>query len=396
MSAREAPTALQVAVAGALLLAAAMGVGRFAYTPLLPPLREALGWSLAAAGDVASANFLGYLVGALLAAALAQRATRTGWLVAGMLGSVATTALGAVCEGLAAWLLIRLLAGVASAFCLVLGTAVVVEKLVDLRRPGLAALHFAGVGVGIVLSVLVIEVVRAGGGSVHASWGGLGLMTAALLGWSARVFWRLPATCHAAVGDGVPDATPSAARPELARLVVAYGLFGFGYVVTATFIVAMARGGGHAPLVEPLTWAVVGLLAAPSVAAWQHLARRTNVFTALRVAFALEAGGVLLAGYGSGAAALLVGGGLLGATFMGITAMGLTAARGLAGRHPGGVIGWMTASFGLGQLIGPAVAGRLAETSGGFGLPSLVAAVLLGIGLWLLREPPRLAPGAGR
>ena len=383
------PQALTVAIAGTLLLAAAMGVGRFAYTPLLPPLREALDWSLATAGDVASPNFLGYLLGALLAAPFAARRTRARWMLAGMVGSALTTALGAVGESVTAWLLIRLLSGVASAFCLVLGTATIVEYLVDRKRPGLVALHFAGVGVGIVLSVAVIEGVRWGGGTVHAQWGGLGVMTTLLMAWSWWVLRRLPVGVHASVADAGQETAPPTAHGELVRLVIAYGLFGFGYVVTATFIVAMARGLDNAALVEPLTWAVVGLLAAPSVAFWQHLARRSGIFTALRVAFAVEAVGVLLAGYGSGAPALLIGGALLGATFMGITAMGLSAARGIAGRHPGRIIGWMTAAFGLGQLIGPAVAGRLAEVTQGFGLPSLVAAVLLVIALLLLRAPAR-------
>jgi predicted MFS family arabinose efflux permease len=383
------PQALTVALAGTLLLAAAMGVGRFAYTPLLPPLREVLDWSLATAGDVASANFLGYLLGALLAAPFAQRSTRARWLLAGMVGSALTTALGAVGDSVTFWLLIRLLSGVASAFCLVLGTATIVEYLVDRKRPGLVALHFAGVGVDIVLSVAVIESVRWGGGTVHAQWGGLGVITTLLMAWSWWVLRRLPVGVHASVADAGQETAPPTAHGELVRLVIAYGLFGFGYVVTATFIVAMARGLDNAALVEPLTWAVVGLLAAPSVAFWQHLARRSGIFTALRVAFAVEAVGVLLAGYGSGAPALLIGGALLGATFMGITAMGLSAARGIAGRHPGRIIGWMTAAFGLGQLIGPAVAGRLAEVTQGFGLPSLVAAVLLVIALLLLRAPAR-------
>jgi MFS family permease len=210
-----------------------------------------------------------------------------------------------------------------------------------------------------------------------------------LLGVSGWLLGRLPGLGNAAHDAAAATApTNPAQRRALLRLVAAYGLFGFGYVVTATFIVAMARQLDHAATVEPLSWAVVGLLAAPSVWVWQQLARRIGVIHALRFAYAIEAGGVLLAGYGSGTAALLLGGALLGATFMGITALGLAAAREIAGRHPGRVIGWMTAAFGLGQLIGPAVAGRLAELSGGFALPSLLAAALLLVGLLLLKSAP--------
>jgi hypothetical protein len=166
---------------------------------------------------------------------------------------------------------------------------------------------------------------------------------------------------------------------------VAYGLFGFGYVVTVTFIVAMARRLDHADLVEPLTWIVFGLIAAPSVMAWQRLALRLGIFPALRLAYGVEALGVLLAGFAPGHVALVTGGALLGGTFMGITALGLIAARQIAEGHQDRSIGGMTASFGLGQLLGPAVAGRLAQMTQGFEVPSLVVVSLLLGGIVLLR-----------
>ncbi len=166
--------------------------------------------------------------------------------------------------------------------------------------------------------------------------------------------------------------------------------------MTATFIVAMARRLEHAALAEPMTWIAVGLLAAPSVPVWQRVAARVGVFAALRMAYAIEAAGVLLAGYGSGYAALVIGGGLLGGTFAAITAIGLGAARQVAGRNEESVVGWMTASFGFGQLAGPSIAGRLAEHTNGFEAPSLLAAGLLIIGGCLLlgAEKSVSQPGA--
>jgi len=182
-------------------------------------------------------------------------------------------------------------------------------------------------------------------------------------------------------------------RPALTRLIISYGLFGFGYVVTATFIVAMARELDGEGYLEPLTWIIVGLLAMPSVLVWQWVADRMGMIPALRLAFAIEAVGVLLAGFGQGAAMLIAGGALLGGTVMGITALGLVAARQMSAESSGGVIGLMTGGFGLGQLIGPAVAGRLAEASGGFGMPSLVAALLLVAGVVLLQSETE-SPGS--
>ncbi len=377
-----------VALAGTLTMAAAVGIGRFAYTPLLPPMQEALDWSVAQAGDVASANFLGYLVGALLAARLTQSAQRRAWLWVGMVLSVVTTSVGTIVVAFPMWLGIRFLSGIASAFCLVLSTAMVIEFLTRCARPQFGALHFAGVGIGIVVSVLVIELLRLSRFSVFAQWGGLGLASLVLLFASWWVIRVLPSQENADQDhpEDAADAT-STMTSGLNKLIVAYGLFGFGYIVTATFIVAMARRLDHAALVEPLTWIVFGLIAAPSVFVWQRLALRFGMFRTLRLAYGIEAAGVLLAGFGPGHVALITGGALLGGTFMGITALGLLAARQIATRHQGRAIGLMTASFGFGQLLGPAIAGRLAQATQGFEAPSILAALLLLGGITLLRGP---------
>jgi predicted MFS family arabinose efflux permease len=386
-----------MALAGALVMAAGVGIGRFCYTPLLPAMQTTLGWTVAQAGDVASANFLGYMLGALAAAALAQGAVRWRWLVAGMLLSAVTTTVGGVTEGFPAWLGLRFCSGVASAFCLVLSTAMVTELLVSQARTPLGALHFSGVGGGIVVSVGVIELARRLGLSVFGQWMTLGLVCMALFAGAWRLLRLLPKP-PAAHDSGVSRAVsgPLPAPRVLLKLITAYGLFGFGYIVTATFIVAMARRLEAATLVEPLTWVVFGVLAAPSVLVWQRLAGRLGVLPALRLAYGVEAAGVLLAGCAAGPVAVLVGGALLGGTFVGITALGLSAARHIAGRHQDRIIGWMTASFGLGQLLGPAVAGRLAQMTQGFAVPSLVAAVLLLAGIALLRGVERIEPGSAQ
>jgi len=393
--------ATRVACAGLLLMVVAMGIGRFAYTPLLPGLREALGWSLAQAGDVASANYFGYVVGALVAATIAGVSRQRRWLVAGALGSALTTGAGVAVASGHGWLALRAASGVASAFVLVLGTAIVTRRLLALGRPRLLAVHFAGVGIGILFTVALVEGARAAGLSVFGEWAALGVASTACAVPALAMLRRREGAGGTAPAAGAPAApaagvaraavargvAPAAAPRLLARLIAAYGLFGFGYVVTATFIVEMARGLPEARIAEPLAWIAVGLGALPSTALWQGVAARIGTWRAMRIAFATEAAGVLLAGYGSGVLAVGAGGLLLGGTFVGITAMGLSAGRRIAPARADRVIGWMTAAFGLGQWIGPAVAGRLAEASGGFGPASLLAAALLAVGFLLLRTP---------
>ena len=372
------------------MMAAIMGIGRFAYTPLLPPMQDTLGWSVAQAGDVASANFVGYLLGAFITSSLAQSSARRFWLLLAFVFSAVTTAAGFVVDTYAGWMAIRFASGLASAFCLVLGTATVMEKITAHSRASLGAVHFAGVGIGIVFSVLVIEWAESAGLSVFAQWGVLGAASALLLTLAWMAFGRLPGP----PGESnevlpVKSTGKSRASQSLKRLIIAYGLFGFGYVVTATFIVAIARQMDNAALFEPLTWIVVGVFAAVSIYVWQGVAVRLGVIEALRLALAMEAVGVLLAGMVSGPFAILVGGALLGGTFVAISALGFVAARQLATGNEGRVIGWMTAAFGGGQLLGPAVAGRLAEYTEGFAAPSLLAASLLMIGVILLKNSKR-------
>ncbi len=388
---------MKVALAGMLLMIVAMGIGRFAYTPLLPGLRAALDWSLAQAGAVASANYFGYVTGALVAATIASGRLQRRWLVVGALASAVTTGAGVAVFSAYGWMALRAASGVASAFVLVLGTAMVTRRLIALGRPGLIALHFAGVGIGILSTVLLIEAARSAGLSVFGEWALLGIACIAcaipafllLLGGPGvhAGASAVAATATTVAPGAAPTGRSAPVAPQhlLARLITAYGLFGFGYVVTATFIVEMARGLPDARIAEPLAWLAVGLGALPSTAFWQWVAARIGTWRALRIAFATEAVGVLLAGYGTGVVAVAAGGVLLGGTFVGITALGLAAGRRIAPARADRVIGWMTAAFGLGQWIGPAVAGRLAEASGGFGMPSLLAAGLLAVGFMLLR-----------
>src|SRR5262245_47339496 len=146
---------LALAFGGLLAIAAGIGVGRFVYTPILPPMVEALHLSKAEAGLIASANFVGYLAGALLAA-VRLPGSRRSWLLAGLALNALCLAAMAVTSSLALFLLLRLLAGMASAFCRIFSSALVLDRLAATGRSGLSALHFSGVGIGIAVSAALV------------------------------------------------------------------------------------------------------------------------------------------------------------------------------------------------------------------------------------------------
>jgi predicted MFS family arabinose efflux permease len=373
-------TAAQPAVGGLIALAVAIGVGRFVYTPILPVMIAALGLSKAAAGLIASANFAGYLAGALFATGSWLPGTRRGWLFCGLIGSAATTGAMGLGHSVAVFLVLRFIGGVASALVLVLASAVVLEHLAQRGRSDLSAVLFAGVGTGIAVSAFLVSILRAAGQDWPVLWLGSGALS--LLG-----------ACFAGAMIAVePHHHSVAARArsvalgrQLIRLAIGYGLFGFGYVITATFLVTMVRTNSVARPLEPLIWIMFGAAAAPSVLLWNRIAGRVGIPGAFAVAALTEAVGVLASVGWRTLPGMFLASVLVGGTFMGLTALGLVRARELAQDDPKRVLGLMTSTFGLGQIVGPSFAGILSDQLGSFLVPSIVAAAALVIAAVLVR-----------
>ncbi|HUN43435.1 MAG TPA: YbfB/YjiJ family MFS transporter [Acetobacteraceae bacterium] len=363
---------MAVALGGMVALAAGMGIGRFVYTPILPDMARALGLTASAAGLIASANFLGYLAGAVLVTIPHLPGGRRNWFLAGLAASAASTAVMALPSTIPAFLLLRFIGGTASAFVLIVGSALVLDHLAALERSHRAAVHFAGVGVGIAISSLLVDVLQA----AHADWRWLWLASGAVSACTVPLAaWLMPK----------PAATPEARHHHAAQhhrrlprgigtLTLCHGLFGFGYVVTATFLVAIVRSTLHAPGLEAVTWLLVGVTAAPSTAVWGRIGSRIGAVRAYALACLLEAVGVAAGGLWVSAAGVMLAAVLLGATFMGITALGFTAARALAPHQQHRCFAVITAGFGLGQIVGPSVAGLLLDRTHNFAEPSLLAA----------------------
>ena len=378
-TAERSPAA--IAFGGLIAMAVGIGIGRFVYTPILPHMLAGLGLSTATAGLIASANFAGYLAGALGAMRSALPGSQRAWLLGALLLSGVTTGAMGLCGSVPAFLVLRFLGGLASALVLILSSALVLDRLAEFGRPGLGALHFAGVGVGIVLSAVLVAV-SLGHGGWTAMWQVSGAVS------------LVAALAVALLVPPVPD-RPAAGRrsgatgndPGPRRMTVAYGLFGFGYVITATFLVAIVRGTPAIRNLEPVIWIVVGLAAAPSVWFWSFLGRRIGLAPAFGVAALAEAGGVLASVVWPSAVGICVAAVLVGGTFMGLTALGLMRGRELALRgDPRRMMAAMTGAFGVGQIVGPALAGVVSDLTGGFAVPSVAAAGALVVAAWLARR----------
>ena len=367
-----ASTALRFAFAGMVAMAVAMGIGRFVYTPILPGMMEELHLSPADAGWIASANDLGYLVGALAAAGGWAHGRERLLMLAGLGASAVLAALMGLTDAMAAFLVIRFLAGLASAFVMVFMASIVFSHINAAGRGDLQAWHFGGVGLGIAVSAAMMAVLV----TEHAGWAAGWLWSAAI---SACGFVLVAMLVNEGpLGNGEVAREPALRMDRsLVKIIIAYGLFGFGYVVTATFLVAIVRQGGGSRVFEAMVWMVAGLAGFPSVWLWQKISARIGLYAAYAVGCLVEVVGVTASVAMGGSVGPLLAGVLLGGTFIAITAFGLQAARQQAPEAPRRIFALMTAAFGLGQIIGPVAAGFLAQMSGDFFLASITAAIVL-------------------
>jgi predicted MFS family arabinose efflux permease len=299
-------------------------------------------------------------------------------MIGALVASALTTGAMALGGSLAFFHVARFLGGAASAFVLVFASSLVLDRLAAAGRAALSSVHFAGVGGGIAIAAVLVSASLALGGDWRELW----LVNAAAALGAAVVVARLlpkqpdPPRPAGAGGDR--------SRRGLAALVVAYGLFGFGYVITATFLVAIVRDSPTLAPLEPVVWLLVGLSAVPSVALWGALGRRLGVMPAFGIAVLVEAAGVVASVLWTSPAGILVAALLLGGTFMGITALGLVGARRMAVGDPRRVVAVMTAAFGVGQILGPSFAGLMFDRTGSFLLPSIAAALALALSALLV------------
>ena len=370
------PNLVSTAAAGAVAMAAAMGFGRFSYTPILPGMISGVPLSAADAGFIASANFVGYLVGAVLAAyGWASGRERLVALLSLLANAILLAAMAAT-DSVAIFAVIRFLAGMASAFAMIFTSAIVLGHGAAAGNDHVQATHFGGPGAGIALSSVMVFLIglgfHGGPGGWRADWIGGALFCAASL---VIVFLLLPSAPAQSAQAGKEPALVWN-RP-MVLITLSYGLFGFGYVVTATFLVTIARLSATGPLVEFLCWLIAGLTSAVALFAWKPLVRPLGLGGVYVAALLVEAAGVLATVVLPHSAAPLIGGALFGATFLAITAYGLQIGRRLSPESPRRILAMMTAAFGIGQIAGPVVAGWIAERTGSFTGPTVIAAAAL-------------------
>ncbi|OUM01916.1 YbfB/YjiJ family MFS transporter [Variovorax sp. JS1663] len=373
--------AWRAALACMVALAVAMGLGRFAFTPMLPVMLHEGKLDLQEGGLLASLNYLGYFLGALSCAAIRVEAPT---MVRGGLVATAALLLGmGLWDDFTFWGLLRTAAGVMSAWTFVFASGWGLRRLAETHAPTLQGVIYTGPGIGIAVTGLLGGAIGRWGS--EAGWIGFGLLSLVLIAGVWRIFGD-GAHVHAAApaagaAAGVPDS--AAARSDARWLVALYGLAGFGYIITATFLPVIARQALPGSSWPDFFWPLLGLAVVPGALIGARAPIQWDNRLLLAAAYALQAFGVLLSVAWPTIGGFLLGSLLIGVPFTAITLFAMRDARRLRGNAAAGLIGYATASYGVGQILGPLFAAPLAQRTGSFTVPLLVAAATLAAGALL-------------
>ncbi|PBC53365.1 YbfB/YjiJ family MFS transporter [Rhodococcus sp. ACPA1] len=362
LSASRTPTSPWVTVGqvGAAL-AASMGIGRFVYTPVLPLMEAQAGLTPSAGAALATANYLGYLVGALAGIVLPAVVRSAAAMRVSLLILTATLAFMPVTSNDTAWAVLRCVAGATSALVFVIAVSAMHSNLSG-HAAHLSGWAFGGIGAGIALSGLVVLILRS-----MSTWGSVW--------WAAAL---LTLICTLAAWTLTPERAPTVPTAERRRsheqghrrfgaLFISYSLEGVGYIIAGTFLVA-AIDHTAGSFAGSGAWVLVGLAALPSGPLWALFGRRWSRPILLVIALVIQAAGIALPAVADGIWPALVSAFLFGGTFLGISQMSLTIGAHL--QFPRAVA-ILTTGYSLGQIAGPLIVTPL--LSDGYHLALLVA-----------------------
>lgn len=361
-------------LATAVVLAVAMGVGRFAFTAVYPVMVQDGLLTVRSGSFAASANYAGYLIGAIAVSRLGPGAA--GMLCRlGLLGTVLTLLAMVLPGEPVTQIVVRFFAGAASAVALV-GASTWLFQVID-RAAG-APMMFAGVGAGILASSELIALGKGAGWHSPALWVVLAAASVCLLIAVWRGFGPNAGSQAAVKERTAPQPVIPGAPMGAWPLILVYSLAGFGYIVTATYLplfVKQALGS-----VDPVqVWAVFGLGAIPSCLLWHRVQQRWGTRIALGANLAVQLVGVLLPALNRSPAAFLLSAVLVGGTFMGTATIAMSAARVVAAQLSFNILAVMTAGYGIGQILGPLMSDLLFHRYGGFEAPLAAAGAVLAL-----------------
>ena len=378
---------LKVMIAGFFSLILTMGVARFSYTPLLPVMMNQTFLNNFSGGWLASINYIGYMSGALIAASINDLTLKDTLYRIGLIVAVLSTIGMALSENYILWAIMRFLAGLSSAAGLLIGSGLILNWMIKSGHRAELGIHFGGLGLGIAVSAALAIIMKD-----QLNWAQQWQAFAALGVLLAIPAWlwlpRPDASSTAASNKALMDKPPR--RKWMLVLYAAYFCAGFGYVVSATFLVAIVdnqpalKGNGS------YIWLLTGLAATPACVVWDKIARQIGELRALLLAYGLNIIGIIIPVFSSSLIGVALSGILFGATFIGIVSLMLTMVGKFFPTKPAKPMGKLTLSYGVAQIIAPALSGMMAQVTGNYNMPLIIAAVVMVVGMVLLIRLERM------
>ncbi|WP_375724685.1 YbfB/YjiJ family MFS transporter [Arcobacter sp. KX21116] len=369
-----------IILAGILALIIGVGVARFVFTSLLPPMLEDY-LTVRVAGILASVNYMGYLAGSIFAVFIKDIYAKVKFFRLGMILCVLTTLILATTQNETLWLVSRIIAGFGAAMGLVVGSAIVMYKLKIDNKTKAMGIHFSGIGFSILVTDLIVRAVFYFHGTWQEAW-----LVLTIFAFFASFYPMYILSFGKRINTGVVEHhfDKKLFTPFVILLIMAYFCEGIGMVVQSTFIPDIINSLEGLQGYGNLTWTLVGLAGIPSCIIWMNLAHKYGSVNIIIISMLLQVIGILISALTNNMYLNLLSGILYGGTFVGLVALFMSLGGKLAGANPVILMGALTTAYGIGQVLAPLYSVALIEKFGNYDYALYLTAFIVFGGVVLL------------
>ncbi|PTI27932.1 YbfB/YjiJ family MFS transporter [Mammaliicoccus vitulinus] len=343
---------------GMLSLFIVMAIGRFSYTPVLPFMQKATHLSNQDAGLLATINYLGYLIGAMIPTFLIMKSKVIDLKIYLLINIISVLLMGFT-HDFVTWNILRFVAGITSGTVFVLASNVVLESLNKGGKSHLSGFLYSGVGIGIFTSSIFVQL-YTDSKTWASTWIILGVVS--LVMGSVVIFLMKDIKEPINLENknlNVNNKSEAYTKWFMVFFSIAYLLEGAGYIVTGTFLVAIVESIPNLKEYAALSWMFVGLAAIPSCILWSILGNKIGFIKAIYLAFILQFIGVILPVFSHHTVSLIISSCLFGGTFLGLTTLFMSRGQLMSAISGKNLVALLTFIYSLGQVIAPYFAGIL-------------------------------------
>jgi len=372
----------KVLAAGIFSMIVTLGIARFSYTPLLPLMQSQTVLSESGGGWLAAANYAGYMCGAILVAFINNLTLKGILYRVYLILAVLTTLAMAWTENVMIWSILRFFSGLSSSGGMLIASGIILNWLMKNGHRGELGIHFAGMGLGIILASALVELMLHYLFTWQEQWTWFAVVALIL---SIPAWLWIPNTKEAknAINPRqVKDNPPS--RTFLWIMLAAYFCAGYGYVISATFMVDIIESQASLKGQGPMVFMLVGLAALPAAIIWDRIAHRWGYLNAIFLAYAIQVVGITLPLFNHSLTGAIISALLYGGTFIGCVSLVLTMAGRFYPGKPAKLMGKLTLTYGFAQIIAPALTGMIAQNTGSYDQGLYIAGGVLSFGAFLI------------